>query len=268
MDPMNPSASVLDFGCYLGRLTKSTVTGIFLDNRAAAKTPVLTEAHATTWPTDEVHLFAAAEKQMAVNIDLFRRGCASREVNYAVHRDHGVPATDMISESRFADILVADADTSFRRHFEGPPTEFVKDLLKDAECPVIIAPQSFESIDELIFAYNGTASCMFAIKQFTYLFPQLANKKTTLLIASQNGKWEDVHKHALIEWLKTHYTDLHSEILRGEGVEPLFDYSFNKRTSWLVMGAYGRNALSQFLRPSTANLLIKTITQPIFIAHR
>ncbi len=268
MDAIHPSASVLDFGCYLGRLTKSTVTGIFLDNLAAAKTPAVLEPQATAWPQDEMQQSAVAEKQIAVNIDLFRQGCANREVNYAVHRDHGVPATDIISESRFADVLVADGDTSFRRHFEGPPTEFVKDLLKDAECPVIIAPQSFELIDELVFAYNGTASCMFAIKQFTYLFPQLANTKTTLVIANENGKWEDVHKHALIEWLKAHYTQLHYEVLRGEGVEPLFDYSFKRKKSWLVMGAYGRNALSQFLRPSTANLLIKTITQPIFIAHR
>jgi len=34
------------------------------------------------------------------------------------------------------------------------------------------------------------------------------------------------------------------------------------------MGAYGRNALSQFLKHSRAELLIKNLTQPIFITHK
>ena len=33
------------------------------------------------------------------------------------------------------------------------------------------------------------------------------------------------------------------------------------------MGAYGRNDLSQFFKISHADILIKTVTQPIFIAH-
>ena len=33
------------------------------------------------------------------------------------------------------------------------------------------------------------------------------------------------------------------------------------------MGAYGKNALSHFFAKNAAELLIQTVTQPIFIAH-
>jgi len=46
-----------------------------------------------------------------------------------------------------------------------------------------------------------------------------------------------------------------------------FDYLFKRKNMFLVMGAYGRNALSQFFKRSHADLLIETVTQPIFIAH-
>jgi nucleotide-binding universal stress UspA family protein len=160
-----------------------------------------------------------------------------------------------------------DLGTSFKKHYEGSPTEFVRDILKKAECPVIIAPESFEALDEIVFTYNGSASSVFAIKQFTYLFPQLHNKKVSIIQVNEAGEWRDPDKYKFKEWLKEHYTDLHFEALKGETEAKLLDYVFKRKNMFLVMGAYGRNALSQFFKSSHADLLINTVTQPIFIAH-
>ncbi|HTL08374.1 MAG TPA: universal stress protein [Chitinophagaceae bacterium] len=266
VDAAQPSISALDFACYLGRLTKSPVTAVFLDNLAAAL-PVKHEMLAGESEPDEMKQHAEAAVKAEASMQLIREGCVNREVGYSFHRHHGVPVDEMLAESRFADVLVVDAETSFREHFEGPPTDFVKDLLKKAECPVFIAPQSLEAVEELVFAYNGSASCMFAIKQFTYLFPQLAGKKATIVMINDSGKWEDVHKHSLSEWLKAHYNELHWVVREGDSDASLFEYLFGRKKSLLVMGAYGRNALSRFFKRSTASLLIKTIAQPIFITH-
>ena len=201
------------------------------------------------------------------NISFFKEGCISRGVNYSLHLDRGVPALELITESRFADVLVVDAETSFNKHYEGSPTEFVKDVLKKAECPLIIAPGCFKPIDEIIFTYNGSSSSVFAIKQFTYLFPQLNNKKVSILQVNDTGEWKDPDKYKFKEWLKDHYTDLRFEALKGDADTKLVDCLLNRKNVFLVMGAYGRNDLSHFFKRSHADLLIKTATQPIFIAH-
>jgi len=257
----------LDFACYLARLTKSKITGVFLDNLLAGEIPFKLTQTVMAQAYDEIDAYSKARKLIEQNIEWFRQGCINREVTYSVHRDHGVPADEMIIESRFADVLVTDAETSFRKRFEGPPSAFVQDILKKAECPVIIAPASFEPVEEVIFAYNGTASAMFAIKQFTYLFPQLSTKKVSVIQVNETGKWEDSQKHKFIEWLKGHYSAIHFEALRGDSDNALFDYLFKRKNMFLVMGAYGRTSLSQFFKRSAADLLLKTITQPIFIAH-
>jgi hypothetical protein len=69
----------------------------------------------------------------------------------------------LIEESRFADLLIIDAETSFNRGLEANPTRFVKEILQHAECPVVISPVSFEGLDEIIFAYDGSASSVYAI---------------------------------------------------------------------------------------------------------
>jgi nucleotide-binding universal stress UspA family protein len=270
-DAVNPDMNAFEFACYLGRLTKSKITGVFLENLVGEERPILKHVHGMTyvdWTLNEKSDDHKAKMELIEkNIAFFKEGSINRGVNYSLHRDRGVPANELIEESRFADVLVVDAETSFNKRYEGSPTEFVKDVLKKAECPVIIAPESFDAVDEIVFAYNGSASSVFAIKQFTYLFPQLHNKKVSIIQVNEEGEWKDANKYKFKEWLKEHYTDLHFEALKGTTDVKLFDYLFKRKNMFLVMGAYGRNTLSQFFKRSQADLLIKTVTQPIFIAH-
>jgi hypothetical protein len=271
IDAINPHKSALEFACYLGRLTKSKIIGVFLENLVAEERPVLKKMHGMTsvdWQLDEnSEEHKAKMNEVERNISFFKDGCISGEVSYRVHRDRGVPVRELIGESRFADVLVVDAQTSFNKRYEGNPTEFVRDVLKKAECPVIIAPERFEGADEIIFAYNSTSSSVFAMKQFTYLFPQLHNKKVTILQVNEAGKWHDPDKYKFKEWLNEHYTDLNFEALKGETDVTLLTHLLNRNNIFLVMGAYGRSAISRFFKHSQADLLIKTVSHPIFIAH-
>jgi hypothetical protein len=77
--------------------------------------------------------------------------------------------------------------TSFNKRYDGTPTELVKEILKETECHVIISPASFDGIAELIFAYDGSKSAAFAIKQFTYLFPEFTDRKAIVLRVNKEG---------------------------------------------------------------------------------
>ena len=157
--------NTLEFACFLSLLTKSKITGVFLENLLADERPLLKQMRGLTyvdWMVDkESTEYKVKSNLIEKNISFFKEACNRRGVNYRLHRNRGVPARELLEESRFADILVVDAETSFNKRYEGTPTEFVRDILKKAECPVIIAPESFEAIDEIIFTYNG--SCIFGI---------------------------------------------------------------------------------------------------------
>jgi hypothetical protein len=271
IDPRNISMHALDFACFLGRLTKSKVTGVFLENQVADEKPVLKSLAGTAyldWESDATSdEYLEKQRIIDTSIQRFKEACENRSVRYSIHRDRGVPAKEVVAESRFADIIVTDATSSFNKTFEGTPTEFVKDLLKDSECPVIIAPESFEAIDEIVFTCDGSSSSVFAMKQFTYLFPELSDKKVTALQVNKSGHWEDIDKYNMREWLKDHYSSIGFEALEGDTDDRLFDYLFKRKNVLVVMGAYGRSSLSRFFKHSEADFLINILTQPIFIAH-
>ena len=271
IDAVKINMPALDFACYLGRLTNSKVTGVFLENLVADEKAVLTTAYGKpylNWEIDESAPGYVDKKELIErNIQLFKKACKDRSVRYNIHRDRGVPADEIINESRYADLIVADAATSFSKRYEGMPAQFAKHIFKEAECPVIIAPQHFTQIDEIIFTYDSSKSSAFAIKQFTYLFPEFDDRKVIVLQINDQGVWADPDKYNLREWLQNRYSVIGFEALKGDAEDVLIDYLLKKKNAFVVMGAYGRNALSMFFKPSHANLLIKSIVQPIFISH-
>ncbi len=172
IDHIDPDKDALDFVSFLARLIGSGITAVFLENISAE------ERQYSVASSNKDHGFTdQCGVSTEISINWLKEGCVQRDVNYKVHRNLGVPLSELITESRFADILVVNGDISFNKEVEGALSGLAKDILKKSECPVIISPQLFEAIDELIFTYDGSASSVFAMKQFTYLFPKLYDKK-------------------------------------------------------------------------------------------
>ncbi|MDF2382503.1 universal stress protein [Nostoc ellipsosporum NOK] len=271
IDASSPDKSSINFACYLAALTGSRITGVFLENLVANEEPVLRKTFGATyidWQLDE-NSEAYKEKcaQTEQHIAAFEHACRERNVRCSIHRDKGSPTAEMINESRYADVLIVDADTSFNKRYDGVPSGFVRDILKESECPVIIAPADFYAIDEIVFAFDNSRSAAFAIKQFTYLFPALSDRKVTVLLVNKTGIWPEHEKASIRGWLQNNYSAIGFEVLKGDEEDQLFTYLSRRLNTFIVMGAYGRSELSRFFHESAADLLIKTVTRPIFITH-
>lgn len=259
----------LDFACFLCNLTDSKLTGIFLENREhEARSPAFIRELAisgeTSGTTEQLKETLGRE-----HIREFRNACELRGVNCVIHRDAGAPLREVISESRYADMLVIDSSTSFTESRECPPTKFVEEVLASAECPVVLPPDSFDGIDEIIFTYDGSPSSIFAIKQFTYLFPEMEDRKAIIFDVVPPGKKIGKSQHMLQEWLNTHYG--RNEILIREDERTraqILEYLLGRKNAFVVMGAFGRGLISAMLSPSHADPVVKIISLPIFITHR
>lgn len=253
------------FASYIANRTKSKVTGLFFQeniiNTVEASGPSLS---ATTETADPGSDWITAPL-INENVNLFKNTCLANDVRYSVHHVKGQPLNEIMRESMFADLIITDGSISFSTEKDGWPSGFVKELLAHAKCPVIISPLSFDGINEIVFAYDGTESSIFAIKQFTYLFPQFAETKITLLEVLSLQDQDITEKERLQEWLMTHYDAVHLEILHGNPETELFKNFLAQKNKLAVMGAYGRTIL---FGHSTADLLLKTADIAVFITHR
>lgn len=266
-NPVDENA--VDFACHLARLTQSRLTGIFL-NEPVSETEVVIEGRTGD---DGVTAITIAEfdkeSEQALrheeNIALFREWAERSGISFNAYLDKGVPAAGLAYETRYADVLLMGADT-FAKVDEPIPSAFVKQMLHDSACPVVLTPESFERIDNVVFCYDGSKSSLYAIKQFSYLFPQLRSQRVKVISLAADGP-EPQEQARLNQWLGYHYSDVEWIAQGAEAVEALFHYLLKKKDDFVVMGAYGHGLLTSFFEPDYETGSIRTTSLPIFIAH-
>jgi len=270
-DALDINLNSLDFACYISRLTDSKITGVFLENLITENKLIIKEGYDATylkWGPDESDPdYVKKMDRFQENISIFQNHCVNKKSSCDVLCKKGSPAKELIRESRFADLLITDAQTCFNKKFSGSPTNFEKDILQAAECPVMIAPGHFSQIDEIIFCYDGSRSSFYSIRQFDYIFPELLQKKVVLLAVNFKNEKELPEIEKLKEWFFTRNAQLHFEFRHGKPEDEINDYLLQKNNSLVIMGAFGRSSLSRLFRKTTAGNILKSSYLPVFITH-
>ena len=262
-----PNAASIDFACRVAIAAQSKLTGLFIENLFYKYPPALLEDDyfETVSQKDEGTLVSTDTDQA---VQLFVRECALRNIKAETYIDKGEPIQEVIYESRFADLLVVDPSINFYDREEQLPSHFTKEVLSNAECPVLLSPDKVDDVEEIVFCYDGSPSSVYALKQFTYLLPCYGNKKAMLLEVNKTGKVEFTEDHRrMMNWLRVHYHSVNFHALKGSAKDELFNWLFMRTGKLVVMGSYGRSALSNFFKRSTANILIRSVDMPIFITH-
>ncbi|SKC97858.1 hypothetical protein SAMN05660461_1026 [Chitinophaga ginsengisegetis] len=265
-----PTLSAINFACYLSDITRSRLTGLFFEKDTYADKPEIKKVYGMPYvesiTSRDLPEYGRKTRKAEDHIRLFEETCDEKGIAAYSKYINGPALEDIIEESRFADLIIADAAVSDISKIQEAPSPFLQKLLISAQCPVIIAPSSFTPIEEIVFCYDGSPSAVFAMKQLTYTLPELGEARATVVqIKEEEIKGDE--KKRITNWLSKHFEYADITTIKGGSEKALFDYLLRKQHALVVMGAYGRNMVSRLFRHSHADLLIKTLAYPVFITH-
>ena len=265
---MNPTN--LDFACYIARATHGRLTGIIMETMEHESIYVSDSPESKGFrhvmESTDMPDNAVVRRQTVALAERFHEACISRDVTPLIHKDRGLPFEELVLETRFADLLLLDARTDYPAPAPGAPSNFVKHMLAESQCPVLVLPEGRHEIQELIFTYDGQASSMHAIKQFSYLFPQWRHLPA-VVVQAEERTGDITYKHNLQEWMNERYTSVRYEFHERPASGVLMEHAFGRSNSMVVMGAYGRKGLSALVKRSEGDALLKITNQPTFISH-
>ncbi|HUP12222.1 MAG TPA: universal stress protein, partial [Niastella sp.] len=143
------------------------------------------------------------------------------------------------------------------------------ELLVDAHCPVLLTTSAMEPINRITFAYDGSYSSMYAIKMFTYLFPEWNDKLIDLIYITAKQTTDLPGEKQIESWLASHYKKVEIQIIKGDVQRTLIDYLKSRaENNFLVMGAFGRSAVSRIFHKSLSQAVIDYTTASVFITHK
>lgn len=207
------------------------------------------------------------DAKIAENINYFRGYCDRHGIEYSIHPESdNAPIDELLEESRFSDLMVIGMNSFFGKTDEALHDEYMHKILHYSECPVFLIPDDYYLPTEIFLSYDGSATAMYAIRQFCHLLPEMHQRKVTLVYA---GLKQDLpHKELVEEYLRHYFTDLNLHHLDIDAKVYFSTWINDKEYALVVAGAFGRSGVSQAIKSSFLSDVLRAHKVPMFIAHK
>lgn len=260
------SKGAFEFARRLNELQPILLTGVFLPQVDFSSTLSYAQGGASAFlPLVEGYNAEVVEQE----VQAFEEACLRHHIEYRVHKDrYDFAMPELKKETRFADLLLLGSETFYANLGTETPNEYLRMALQDAECPVIIAPETFSFPESNVLSYDGSEDAAFAIKSFSCVFPALCDNKTILVYATEKPKPEIPDMEYIRELSARHFSDLTLHVLEADPRKYFDTWLSDIKNPILVCGSFGRSGMSLAFRRSFITEVINDHRIPIFITHR
>jgi hypothetical protein len=269
-DGLKYSEATRNYAINIAKQTNTHLVGVFLDDRTYTSYKIydlIVEQGAT-----EAVLKKYDEKDKLIRIEAssdFEKACNEAGIEHTVHHDNNIAIQELKHESIYADLLIIDAKETLTHYSEKQPTRFIRDLLGDVQCPVLLVQGKYKPLKKIILLYDGEPSSVFAIKMFSYMLPEFTGIETEVITVNPDNKTLQLPDGKLMkEFMKRHFPKAEYKVMKGWAEDAIVKYlKQEKQNALVVLGAYRRGTVSRWFRESMADILMKETKLPLFIAH-
>jgi nucleotide-binding universal stress UspA family protein len=257
------SEGAFEFASSLNKKERVLLTGVFLSQVEAKNL----WAYSVGIPPAVVPVLEEDTEVEEENIERFKNLCEINNIDYSIHEDYnGFVIQELTRETKFADLLLVGSET-FYRNLGAGLNDYVMNTLHKAECPVLLVPENFTFPQSNILSYDGSDSSIYAIKQFSYLFPELCDNPT-LLVFCEDKNEPIPEKEYISELAEQHFSHLQILKLDADPKKGFRNWIAEKKNSILVSGAFGRSTISQTFKKSFVADIVTEHQLPVFVAHK
>jgi nucleotide-binding universal stress UspA family protein len=265
------SKSTLAYAQELALSADAHLTGLFLDDFLYHSYSV-SEVYKTYDKPEALLRKLNAKEQSERNkaVEQFTESCKKAKVEFSVSRDKSLAILELEHESMFADLIIINENETFTRIKRKPPTPFMKDLLANVQCPVLVVPDRYKKIEKIVLLYDGGPSSMHAIKMFSYVLSNFRSLPVQVYTAKDGMKHSFQFPDAPLvkEFVKRHFTNVKCSSARGDVEKSIVNYlKRHGKNELVVLGAYRRSEFSRWFKTSMADVLMMELDIPLFIAH-
>ena len=204
---------------------------------------------------------AESYRLIHIYINLFEGECRANNMEFKTDFFIETPLEHLIANSGFVDLIISDRKTEF-------DDDSIDKLLVKAHCPVLLVGTAEVPLTQAVLTYDGSANSMHAIRQYKYLFPELASLQTHLLsVVDEDVRQNEKENTQLNDWLAQHFKNFTINIRYGHPELEMVDFINRSGNSIVVMGAFGRSSLSRWLQSSHAEKILSDTKATVFTTH-
>lgn len=191
------------------------------------------------------------------NIQMFKTFCQDENVMCDFRKN--ISLKELVKFSSDASIVVSDARDESQKYS-------LKEIMTQVKCPICLVSANASEIKTSILLYDGKENSMHAIKSYTEQLPKLCEEKSYLVRINEEDSSDDAKE--AVQQFHNKFPALEEISLKGNLEKTLLEFlDEHTENAMVVMGAYGRSALSLLFKPSLSNVVLKQTRTSLFIAH-
>lgn len=268
-DGLKFSASTLQYAMDIACNSESLLVGVFLDDftyHSYKLTDMVGEEGVSAVKVKSLIEKDTETRKKAVMT--FEDACTRAQIKHVVHHDKSIALQELIKETVYSDLLIIGASETLTHHDEELPTQFIRDLLAEVQCPVLIVPTAYQKIERVVILYDGDPSSVYAAKMLSYMLPELKSLPTEIVSVKVEQTQSTFPQEYLInEFISCHFPEAKFNLLEGMPEREIIEYLEDSQNTLVVLGSYRRSMVSRWFKPSMADLIIRKTRLPLFNAH-
>lgn len=213
-------------------------------------------------------LLAEARRRIESILESFALRCAEAQVSCKLLEDVGGPAEQIMLEAQRYDLILLGRQTYFHFETQHQPDDTLREVVKNSPRPVVAVPDVMRQGSSTVIAYDGSLQAARTLQAFCGL--GLAEMQP-LHVVSVHSEHLTAARQAdrAIDYLSFHklQAKAHPIASSEDPAEVVAKQLDALDAGLLVMGAYGKRTLSEFLFGSMTRSILKHASTPVFLYH-
>ena len=267
------SNTALEYGIYIARKMKASLTGLHVIDVNLIQGPMLTDISGAVGMPPYEGFFDAIEKSLEEKADFilkeFQERCQKAGVKSEVKREIGKVSSIIIEEARNADlILMAKKGEHFHLKEGGLIGSVAEAVVRHSGKPVLVTPETFREIESMALAYDGSGPAIKALNLSLQLSQQNVWPLTVLIVTADAKKAADlIDQIEEANQKESHLADCETITVTGKEADEIIKFIKEGSVELMVMGAYGHNRLRELLLGSTTSYVIHKSPIPVLLVR-
>jgi nucleotide-binding universal stress UspA family protein len=208
-------------------------------------------------------LLSSANEMFDQALNDFSRLCAVKAVASRTLKLEGDPAKLLAAESQRVELVIVGKKQFPEGEWE-TSSHTLRSILQNAPRPVLCVPESPVEGDKVLIAYDGSLQSAKTLQLF--LASGLANERTLHLVTvADDGQ---ILAERAIDFLRAHGRNVQTHIEEGNhAAERILQVAQALSAGIIVMGAYGKPRVREFLFGSVTQSILHHTKVPLFLYH-
>ncbi|SRR5712691_11681887 len=263
------STAAVELGIRWAQRNEAVLVGLgVIDAPAICKTQPVPLGGSAYKAHRDISLLADAGRKVRQCLERCAQRCAEAEVACQVLQDVGLPAERILLEAQQSDLILLGQQTFF--HFEPPekPDDTLHTVVKQSLRPVVTVPRTLPGGQAVVVAYDGSPQATRALQIFQAVWLDSSHEVHVVCVDPDQEHAARCVERA-VDFLQQHdvVVQAHALATSASPAHVLLEHVRQVDASLLVMGAYGRSTLREFLGHSVTRILLQESPVPLFLYH-